>query len=368
LVCVTRMRETLLQRSESEDWRGIFHTYEELKNAPPLRFAIDGFLQEAGITLIGGLAGHGKTLVMLEMARALLEEKPLFGHEPFAIPGPAKRILYLIPEAAAGPFWSRIQLFRLQQQVINDRLLVRTLSLPGSISLSDQRLLKAAEGADVFLDTAVRFMDGSENDVENARDFANSLFALLSAGARTITGAHHAPKSFGQHDHMTLENVLRGSGDLGAAVCTAWGLRQIDTATNRIFIQNVKSRDFQAPEPFLVEARPHLEANGRFQMIAAPGAARDMRSYLKSPDSPAPHKLELNRQAHAMKEQGLTTRQIGERLGIGKSTVSRIIRDPVSPLSQIGTASGQNGNQVGENSRLNCFSPVPAVSECPTIS
>jgi hypothetical protein len=32
------------------------------QSAPPLRFAIDGFLQEAGVTLIGGLAGHGRPL------------------------------------------------------------------------------------------------------------------------------------------------------------------------------------------------------------------------------------------------------------------------------------------------------------------
>jgi hypothetical protein len=54
------MREVIEGEGDDQNWRGIFHTYEEFKNAPPLRFAIDGFLQEAGVTLIGGLAGHGK--------------------------------------------------------------------------------------------------------------------------------------------------------------------------------------------------------------------------------------------------------------------------------------------------------------------
>ena len=61
------------------------------ENAPPLRFAIEGFLQEAGVTLIGGLSGHGKTLIMLGMVKALLEGSPLFDHEPFAVPRPALR-------------------------------------------------------------------------------------------------------------------------------------------------------------------------------------------------------------------------------------------------------------------------------------
>jgi hypothetical protein len=83
-----------------------------------------------------------------------------------------------VPESSIGPFWARIKLFRLEEYIRNDRLLVRTLSSPEQVSLKDPRLLKAAEGADVFLDTAVRFMDGSENDVENARPFAETLFQL----------------------------------------------------------------------------------------------------------------------------------------------------------------------------------------------
>jgi replicative DNA helicase len=60
--------------------RSLFHAYEELVSVPPVSFAIEGFLQEEGITLIGGLAGHGKTLCMLAMARALLEGGKLFHH------------------------------------------------------------------------------------------------------------------------------------------------------------------------------------------------------------------------------------------------------------------------------------------------
>jgi hypothetical protein len=112
------MRETLLGRGVADNWRGIFHTREEFENAPPLRFAIDGFLQEAGVTLIGDLAGHGKTLLMLAMTKALLEQSPLFGHELFSVPRPTQRVLYLIPESSLGPFRSRLELFRLQEHIL----------------------------------------------------------------------------------------------------------------------------------------------------------------------------------------------------------------------------------------------------------
>jgi hypothetical protein len=38
-------------------------------------FAIDGFLQNYGATMIGGLSGHSKTLLLLSITKALLTGK-----------------------------------------------------------------------------------------------------------------------------------------------------------------------------------------------------------------------------------------------------------------------------------------------------
>ena len=330
--CARQIQESLLaieadSGKRSQNWRGIFHTNQEFEDAPPLRFVIDGFLQEAGVTLIGGLAGHGKTLLMLAMAKALLEELPLFGYEPFSVRHPAQRVLYLIPESSLGPFRSRIQLCQLPEHIRSDRLLVRTLSSREQVSLDDPRLLKAAEGADVFLDTAVRFMDGSENDVEKTRPFADTLFRLLNAGARSITGAHHAPKGFEGQDHMTLENILRGSGDIGAMLCTAWGVRQTDAGLNQLYIQNVKPRDFQPCEPFILEGRPHLDTTGQFKMLRAPGEAGELSEHLprrhKGGRPATDGKDEKLPQVVELRGQGKGLREIAKTVGVGKSTVER---------------------------------------------
>jgi DnaB-like helicase N terminal domain/AAA domain/Homeodomain-like domain len=331
LALLDAMREVIAGESAAQNWRGIFHTVEEFENAPPLRFAIEGFLQEAGVTLIGGLAGHGKTLIMLAMAKALLEESPLFGYEPFSVPRPAQRVLYLIPESSLGPFWSRIELFRLQAYVRTDRLLVRTLSSPEQVSLDDVRLLKAAEGADVFLDTAVRFMDGSENDVESARPFADTLFRLLNAGAQSISGAHHSPKGFEGQDYMTLENILRGSGDLGAMLCTCWGVRQIDGARNQLYIQNVKPRDFQPCAPFILEGRPHLDSTGQFKILQEPGEAGELSEHLPRRNKggrPAVADKDAKMfQAVEMRRKGSSVREIAKTVGVPRSTVDRWLFD-----------------------------------------
>ncbi len=329
----TRLAEISAQLDaydSGDGWRSIFHSYAEFQNAPPLRFAINNFLQESGVTLIGGLAGHGKTLLMLSMVRALLNRSALFQWSLFGVPRPAHRILYLIPESAIGPFWTRLRLFRLEEHVRTDRLLVRTLSCKETVPLTDPRILQAVEGADVFLDTAVRFMAGAENDVENAKTFADTLFKLLAAGARTVTGAHHAPKGFeSQRERMTLENILRGSGDIGAMLCCAWGVRQIDPKSNRIYVQNVKPRDFQPCEPFVLEGRPHLDRDGDFRMIEPPGMALEMAEYLggRGGRPAAPDSDEKKRQAASMHAEGKSLKQIADALGVSKTSVHKWVTE-----------------------------------------
>jgi hypothetical protein len=301
---------------DPDSWRNLFHTYEEAVNAPPLRFAIRGFLQEDGITLIGGLAGHSKTLIMLNMAKVLLEGGCLFGHEPFEVTRNSARVVYLVPESGLGPFVHRLRLFRLLPFVQSGQFLFRTLSAKEDVTLSDPRILRAVEGADVFLDTAVRFLPGDENSATDQKEFAKTLFRLQAAGARTITGAHHAPKNFESKDTMTLENALRGSGDIGAMLATCWVVRQTDKATNTVHVRNVKPRDFEPCEPFEIEGRPHIDQSGQFRMSKLPGMAGKLMIKLS-------HKENQQAEAKVMRQAGSTHKEIAEWLNISVPTVER---------------------------------------------
>jgi hypothetical protein len=322
-----RLADSLNDKDICSEWKSLFHSYDDVISAPAARFAIEGFLQEEGITLIGGLAGHGKTLCMLAMVRALLEGGRLFHR--FAVNKPAERVIYLIPEAGLGPFSARLKIFRLEQYVREDRLLCRTLSAKGQLSLTDPRLLDAAKGSDVFLDTAIRFMEGDENSAAEQKLFAESLFNLQRAGARTITGAHHSPKSLGKDNVMTLENVLRGSGDIGAMLATCWGLSQIDAANNRIFIQNVKARDFLPCEPFVIQGRPTIDQTGYFELTEPPGCAgsySDNKGKEKGGHPESPDKGPKLAEARRMKTEGSSHQQIADALRISKGTVSKWLR------------------------------------------
>ena len=184
-----------------------------------------------------------------------------------------------------------------------------------------------AEGADIFLESVVRFTTGNENDAENIRRFSDVMFRLLQAGARTITGCHHSPKSFEAAQGMSLENILRGSGDLGAMISTCWGIRQIDAARNRIYVENVKCRDFQPCAAFILQGRPHIDVTGEFVAHAKPGEAEDLRSYLQQKGGRPllPDRAEQIAMAASLRAKGESLRQIAEKMKVSKDTVNRML-------------------------------------------
>lgn len=258
---------------EPAGWREMFHSFEDFENAAPLSFAINGFLQNNGATMVGGLSGHGKTLLLLSVARALLAGRGRLW-DLFDVEEKALRVIYLIPECAIQPFKHRLRLFGLYDYLApsSNKLLVRTLSKGPTPCLSDRKILFAVKGAHVILDTAVRFSLEDENSAtDNQRGLASDIFALLESGARSILAAHHSPKPFARENVMRLENVLRGSGDIGAMLTTAWGIKQLDATQNIIHVENIKPRDFQPCGPFQIIGRPHIDESGDFALLKKPG-------------------------------------------------------------------------------------------------
>ena len=256
------------------DWAGCFHTFEEFESTAPLSFAIAGFLQNQGATMIGGLSGHGKTLIALSIVKALLKGRGSKLWDLFTVEEDCQRVVYLIPECAISPFKYRLKLFGLYDYLGPDNapLLVRTLSKGAAPSLTDERILLAAKDAHVVLDTATRFSEGDENLAsDNQRGLASDIFALLTAGARSVLAIHHSPKPFARENSMSLEGVLRGSGDIGAMLSTGWGIKQLDPERNVIHIENIKPRDFEPVGPFQLIGRPYLDTEGDFRILKKPG-------------------------------------------------------------------------------------------------
>jgi Bifunctional DNA primase/polymerase, N-terminal/AAA domain/Primase C terminal 1 (PriCT-1) len=239
-------KATQPETQEPVDWRTLFHTREEMDNAPPISFLIEGFLQCEGVTAIAAPVRERKSMIAINMVHALLTGEKLFGH--FEVVKRPTRVLYLVPEVSLGPWTDRLRRIGLLD-FVGKTLFCRTLSSPGHLSLNDESLLPALPGSVVFLDTAIRFLEGDENSSKDIRAFADGIFALLRHGAESVVMLHHSPKDTG--DVMTLENAMRGSGDMGAFLASCWGTKlqdPTDPYKSASFITNLKQRDFESKD------------------------------------------------------------------------------------------------------------------------
>jgi hypothetical protein len=258
---------------ESSDWRKFFHKVSELEDGE-MKQLVKGFLPE-GVTFLGSLSGVGKTWIGVSLAKALVYAKPFLG--VYEVPE-QHNVLYLVPEMGARSFRSRLEKMGLPD---DDRFRCQTLK-DGLTPLDAPHLLAAVKEMRpvVFLDTAIRFSSGEENSSSsNASGLANAVFALIRQGAVAVVCLHHSPKAAADAEFMTLENVLRGTGDFGAMCDAVWGVQrarksgekeyqQESNQLTRLYLACVKPRDFEPADPFVVQGRPYIDEVGDFRVIA----------------------------------------------------------------------------------------------------
>lgn len=251
----------------------VFDTKSEVENEQDLPAVIKGISHEGETTWIGALPKVGKTWVLLCVLLALLTGLPLFGDERLQA-AKAKRCIYLCPEASRGSLKKRLKMLRLVDHLYDPitnpdgGLYLQTLSKGHKIALTDPLLLELAKGADIFIDTAVRYLEGDENSVKDVRVLTENILNLLSVGARSVWVAHHAPKGFENASSMTLQNMFRGSGEFGAALSNAYGLCTEDEATTKIRFHCISSRDLDELLPdMILQGRPYLFETGNFKVV-----------------------------------------------------------------------------------------------------
>lgn len=259
-------------QQELRAWKERFKVPTQME-AGGVKFLIDGFLP-TGVAFLGGLSSHGKTWLALSMANALFRGTTFLGH--FLVPTGVP-IIYLIPESGEAAFKARLD--RMGLGSISDGFFCQTMKDGPPIQLDDPCLFDAIHDLSpvIFLDTAIRFSPAeSENDArQNDRGLACGVFKMMQEGAQAVVGIHHSPKIFGKAKVPTLENTLRGTGDLGAMADAVYALQCIDVSTFKVRISCVKARDFHTVSPFIIQGRPYIDEDGDFKLIAEPVQSAD---------------------------------------------------------------------------------------------
>jgi hypothetical protein len=234
------------------DWRDLFHTKDEILNCPPPTFLIDQFLQRQAICAIAAPVGQRKSIIALNVARSLVTKEPLFGVLP--VLNQPSRVLYLCPEMGLVSLSERVRNIGVGGY-IRDTLFVRSMNR-GNLELMD--IPDAAlEGCVLIVDTAIRFMSGDENSAKDTKGFSDILFHLQRKQGQdgAIVVLYHSPKATKDASELTLENCMRGSGELGAAITDAHGTRLQDPTNgweSESFIRHIKVRDYPGLDDFNV--------------------------------------------------------------------------------------------------------------------
>ena len=303
-----------------DSWRKLFVDGSQMSSVP-YKFLIPGVLTEESSLFFAALPGHCKTLAALSMARAFIYKQKLFGHFDVLEQLP---VLYLIPESGEKSFKQRLKAFELDDPkrfIDKDMFLCRTLTQGKMIELTNPALLTAVKGRVIFLDTAIRFGNSTnENDASENRYLSEAIFGLLYHGARAVIGIHHSPKSAEKAVVMTLENMVRGSGDLGAMLDVAWGIRQLDRNTSTIHVECLKPRDFEPAPPFVLVGRPHIDETHDFRYA---GLARPLSESAQEAKEAVEKSNPNFQKACVLFAAGKSQNVVREELKVRKNTVSQ---------------------------------------------
>jgi hypothetical protein len=307
-------------------------TKSEVEQEDDLPWVIKHLAHKGESTWFGALPKVGKTWVLLCIVKALLTGWSLFGDERFEV-DKAKRVIYLCPEAGRGSIKKRLKLLGLIEHLYDPitnpdgGLYLQTLSKK-KIALTDPLLLALAKGADVFIDTAVRYLEGSENDVEHVKVLTENVLNLLSIGARSVWVAHHSAKGFENANTMTLGNMFRGSGEFGAAGTNFYGLCTEDAPTTTIRFHCICGRDLDELIPdMILQGRPHLATIGNFKVVD--DNAEPFAGVGKKPGRPAdPAKAQLTLDIAKLRDiDGKTFKEIASVVEVPESTVRRYYKE-----------------------------------------
>jgi hypothetical protein len=238
-------------------WREHYHSVPEHDNVGPPRFLIEGFLPEQAIMGIGAFVGQKKTLAALNIVHSLCSGEPLFGK--YEVTRKPARVLYLGPENGLMSFSNRVNRIGLRQYLCNT-FFYSTMSIQNPRPLTGLTAEEIQDAA-IFIDTAIRFTDGSENDAAMMKAFAEQAFSLIRNKAACVVMLHHSPKTMTKANELTLENSFRGTGELSAFLSVALAMRtqnMDDEYGSASLLRFVKQRDFE-PQPSSFEVQTKRE-------------------------------------------------------------------------------------------------------------
>ena len=215
-----------------------------LTEPAPLRWLIKGWVPEAGVTMVFGESGAGKTFITLDMACRIATGLDWHGQR-------AKKgvVVYLCGEGNFG-FRQRVAAWaKLHGRGDLDLLLVsnKALDLDGPHAaaqiLSAVRELTDGDVEAVFVDTVNNHMGGDENSARDVRNMFGACNVVTSALNATVVLNHHTGHN------VDAKGRARGSSAWKASLDASILIAKGDDGT--IEVSCTKMKDAEPPAAFV---------------------------------------------------------------------------------------------------------------------
>jgi KaiC/GvpD/RAD55 family RecA-like ATPase len=277
---------------------------------PPRHWIVEGLIQDRDVVMVHSWRGVGKTLFIYGLAYAIASGTPFLRHQ-VSSPTPVlvcdgempredmqRRFAAIVTGAEVQP---QAPLLILSSDMLAEGQRLPSLTTPEGRRIIERNLARLGDGPRVLILDSLSTLCHSEtpeNDAASWDEMQAWLLKLRRQGV-TILFCHHDSKASSQRGTSKREDILSQSVQL---------LRPKDYTPDqgaRFEVHFTKARGIHGADAAPYEAWLAADAQGRQQWTV-----RELGAIKVG-------------QARELAQAGLSVRDIGKKLGVGKSTVQR---------------------------------------------
>ncbi|MGA9305601.1 MAG: AAA family ATPase, partial [Candidatus Sulfotelmatobacter sp.] len=259
------------REGSGSNWQDEFPALADVK-PEPLEMVVENFLIKGNIHVAAGRHETYKTMALIELADAILSERPVFDQFKVTHRYP---ILFLCPDMSSDLLDDYAAPFNLRAHGADFRVQKGDI-----IHAVDSPALQAAvKGRILILDTMLDFANIKELGQSGEWiTFMQQLRELITVhGCIAILMTAHANKPGAKAATIDSSDYLKDSVTFGGKVDVAYGFKAI-TGTSQILIERIKGRGFKRPLKFTITVNDE-EGNscldgGRFPVCQKPGEVK----------------------------------------------------------------------------------------------
>jgi AAA domain len=268
-----------------DNWENEFPALSECEFEPP-QVIVDDLLIKGNIHVAAGRFEAFKTMALIELFSAVLDQRPAFDHFTVRQRYP---VLFLCADMSRELFNEYASPFNVRKHGADFRVLKANAGIP---DITDPVLQKAVHGRILVLDTMLDFAK-IQKAFESGEwiTFMQNLRDLMTVhGCIAIVMTAHATKAGAKSNTIDPSEYLKDSVTFGGKIDVGYAFSKLD-GTSQVFVERIKSRGFKKALSFTItvndaDGESNLD-RGRFPVYLKPGEAGKKQDHVAKPGRPA---------------------------------------------------------------------------------